>query len=88
VVRRRTERILDRLAEFEGDTWEQRRLANGPDAAPRGWVEAAFPQFAQKWQRYAADQLADLRALPEYRQALVRHRCDAERCLARAMIPT
>jgi hypothetical protein len=50
---------------------------------PRGWVEAAFPQFAQKWQRYAADQLADLRALPEYRQALVRHRCDAERCMAR-----
>jgi hypothetical protein len=126
VVRRRTERILDWLAGFEGDTWEQRWIASGADAAPRGWVEAAFPQFAQKWQRYAAvggvyhlvqarvlrpsyawlllcragnaltrfletnaaDQVADLRALPAYQQALARHRSDAEHCLARVMIRT
>src|SRR5690606_11905516 len=45
VVRRRAERILDWLAGFDGDTWEQRWLASGADTAPRGWVEAAFPQF-------------------------------------------
>jgi hypothetical protein len=37
------------LAGFDGDTWEQRWIASGADAAPRGWVE-----HAKKWQRYAA----------------------------------
>jgi hypothetical protein len=36
----------------------------------------------------AADQLADLCALPAYQQALARHRSDAEHCLARVMIRT
>ena len=31
--------ILQRLMGFPGETWEQRWLASGCDAAPRGWIE-------------------------------------------------
>jgi hypothetical protein len=31
--------ILRRLMGFPGDTWEQRWLASGCDAAPRGWID-------------------------------------------------
>lgn len=34
-------RVLQWLAGFPGDTWEQRWLASGADSAPRGWVLAA-----------------------------------------------
>ncbi len=53
VMRRRIERLLRWLAEFDGDTWEQRWLASGADAAPRGWAQAAFPHHNQNWQRSA-----------------------------------
>ena len=52
-VRRRAERLLHWLAGFDGNTWEQRWLASGADAAPRGWQQAAFPHHNQQWQRYA-----------------------------------
>ena len=52
-VRRRSERLLRWLAGFDGNTWEQRWLASGADAAPRGWQQAAFPHHNQRWQRYA-----------------------------------
>ena len=52
-VRRRSERLLRWLAGFDGNTWEQRWLASGADAAPRGWQQAAFPHHNQQWQRYA-----------------------------------
>jgi hypothetical protein len=126
VVRRRVERLLRWLDAFEGDSWEQRWLASGADAAPLGWAKAAFPDHNQRWQNHAvtggvyhlvqarvlrpsyawlllcrtgkaltrflkvnaADQLPALRALPAYRQALIRQRCDAEHCIARVMIRT
>ncbi|HEX2297325.1 MAG TPA: site-specific integrase, partial [Pseudonocardiaceae bacterium] len=53
VMRRRIERLLRWLAEFDGDTWEQRWLASGADAAPQGWAEAAFPDHDQRWQSHA-----------------------------------
>jgi hypothetical protein len=53
VVRRRVERLLRWLAAFDGDTWEQRWLASGADAAPLGWAEAAFPDHDQPWQSNA-----------------------------------
>jgi integrase len=125
-VRRRSERLLGWLSGFDGATWEQRWLASGADSAPQGWVDAAFPHHAQKWQHYAvtgglyhliqarvlrpsyawllicragsaltrfldvnaATELAQLRGLPAYQQALARHRADAEHCLARVMIRT
>jgi hypothetical protein len=31
--------ILQHLTGFPGDTWEQRWIASGCDAAPRGWIE-------------------------------------------------
>ena len=52
-VRRRSERLLHWLTGFDGNTWEQRWLASGADAAPRGWQQAAFPHHNQRWQRYA-----------------------------------
>ena len=45
-VARRARTLLEWLAEFDGDTWEQRWLASGADAAPRGWAAAAFPDCA------------------------------------------
>jgi hypothetical protein len=53
IVRRRAERLLRWLTGFDGNTWEQRWLASGADAAPRGWAQAAFPHHNQNWQRSA-----------------------------------
>lgn len=42
-LRSRTRKLINWLAQYEGTTWEERWQATGADAAPRGWVECAFP---------------------------------------------
>jgi integrase len=49
-VARRAELLLEWLAQFAGDSWEQRWLASGADTAPRTWKTAAFPNLEKKWQ--------------------------------------
>src|SRR5688500_5339169 len=51
VIHRRCALLLGWLAGVDGDTWEQRWLASGADAAPQGWAAAAFPELTQRWQR-------------------------------------
>jgi integrase len=115
--------LLRWLAEFEGDTWEERWLASGADNAPRSWREAVRPgrlvadlavaanalmvarvlRPSYGWQLAAhagahlpermlsvndPSALSRLRALPVYRQALLRHQVDAEACLSRVVIRT
>ena len=53
MVTRRAELLLEWLAQFAGDTWEQRWLASGADTAPRTWKTAAFPDLEKKWQHRA-----------------------------------
>ena len=53
VVARRAAMLLEWLAGFPGDTWEQRWLASGADAAPRTWKAAAFPDLEKRWQHSA-----------------------------------
>lgn len=50
-VPRRCRVLLGWLDRFEGDTWEQRWLASGADAAPKTWATTAFPDFTSTWQR-------------------------------------
>jgi integrase len=50
---RRAATLLGWLAGFDGETWEQRWLASGADAAPRGWMAAAFPDVGERHQRHA-----------------------------------
>ena len=41
--------ILQRLIGFPGDSWEQRWLASGCDAAPRGWIELLDAPSYDHW---------------------------------------
>lgn len=52
-LRRRSHRLLEWLAQFPGQDWEQRWLASGADSAPRSWADAAFPEHTHRWERHA-----------------------------------
>jgi hypothetical protein len=41
--------ILQRLMGFPGETWEQRWLASGCDAAPRGWIDYLDAPSYEHW---------------------------------------
>ena len=41
--------ILQRLMGFPGETWEQRWLASGCDAAPRGWMDYCDAPSYDHW---------------------------------------
>jgi integrase len=52
-MHQRIEQILDWLAGFDGDTWEERWLSSGADAAPRSWAGSGFPDLAAEVPRAA-----------------------------------
>ena len=49
VIVRGTRALLTRLMSFSGDTWEQRWLASGSDAAPRTWMDHSDLPHYDHW---------------------------------------
>jgi len=124
IIVRGTRALLTRLMCFSGDTWEQRWLASGSDAAPRTWMDHQDLPHYDHWSptlmgmnsllqlrvlrpsyswmldsrtkvntaRFldvnGGSALTELRQLPDYQAAMLRHRRDSEAGLARVMIRT
>lgn len=66
--------VLGWLAEFDGDTWEDRWLASGADHAPRSWREAVRPGRLTADVAVAANALMVARVLrPSYGWQLAAH---------------